>query len=216
MADLTPFEVGQIKAHLYHEVNPSKIARIMTRSDGSPITAQTVRNTKAKLEENPSWEGGREEGSGAPRATTPAQDKKIVKQTLANRGKHKVTVHWLKKKNPDLRNFSDTLIERRLKDAELGSKNRRDKSQVTGADLQARLAYAHWVLALSHSFLMNIIYSDGTTFWLPRSQQEADSTKRASLGRRVWRRLDGKDSLWEECIGPSRYGKGQGTACKVS
>ena len=216
MADLTPFEVGQIKAHHYHEVNPSEISRIMSRSDGSPITPQTVRNAIKKLESDPSWEGGREPGSGAVRKTTKAQDKKIVSQTLKNRGKVKVTVGHLKKKNPDLRAFSDTLIERRLSEASLGSLNRRDKSQVPAVHFTARLEYARWIKAQTWSFLMSIIYSDGTTFWLPRSQAEADSQKRASLGKRVWRRLDGKDSLWEDTIGPSKYGNAQGLAVRVA
>ena len=138
MTDLTPFEVGQIKAHHYHEINPSEISRIMNRSDGSQITPQTIRNTIKKLESDPSWEGGREPGSGAVRKTTKAQDNKIVSQTLKNRGKVKVTVGHLKKKNPDLRPLSDTLIERRLAEANLGSLNRRDKSQVPAVHFVSR------------------------------------------------------------------------------
>ena len=211
MADLTPFEVGQIKAHHYHELKPSKIAEIMTRSDGSEITAQTIRNIIKKLEADETWEGGRAEGSGAKRITTPTQDKKIVSQTLKKRGKVKVTAAHLKKTNPDLRKLSDMTIYRRLGDAKLGSLTRRDKSQIYTPNLRKRLAYARWILAQFVSFIMSIIYSDGTTFWLPRDEQEVHSSKRASLGKRVWRRLDGKDSLWDECIGPSKYGKAQGT-----
>jgi len=30
----TPFEVGQVKAHLHHGLGPTEIARIITKADG--------------------------------------------------------------------------------------------------------------------------------------------------------------------------------------
>jgi hypothetical protein len=58
-------------------------------------------------------------------------------------------------------------------------------------------------------------YTDGTTYFLDRSDAEHEHTVRASLGTHVWRRSDNSDSLWEDCIGPSCYSKGQGAPVKI-
>ena len=50
---------------------------------------------------------------------------------------------------------------------------------------------------------------------LDRNEGEAEDSKRRSLGTHVWRRSDNKDALYQDCIGPSSYSKGQGIPCKV-
>ena len=73
---LTPFEVGQVKAHLEHKLSAAEIARRVKRADGKTTFGETaIRNCIEKLEENPSWRGERAPGSARPRKTTPKQDR---------------------------------------------------------------------------------------------------------------------------------------------
>ncbi len=63
--------------------------------------------------------------------------------------------------------------------------------------------------------MMKWMYGDGTVFYLSRDATEAEDASRRALGPRVWRRHDGKDALFEDCIGPSSYQKAQGKALRV-
>ena len=85
---LTPFEVGQVKAHLEHGLSGREIARRVFKADGkTTYGSQAILNCITKLTENPRWRGERAKGSGAPRKTTAAQDKAIIKWLLKERGK---------------------------------------------------------------------------------------------------------------------------------
>ena len=75
---LTPFEIGQIKAHMHHELEATEIARIIGKGLKNKFSHTAVRNAMVKLKENPKWRGERAAGSGAKRKTTAAQDKLIV------------------------------------------------------------------------------------------------------------------------------------------
>ena len=89
MAQFTPFEVGQIKAHVYHGMSGAAISRILVKPDGkSKWSEQAVQDALRKLEANPCWRGEREKGSGRPRETTKAQDAAIYKEVIKSRGKH--------------------------------------------------------------------------------------------------------------------------------
>ena len=59
------------------------------------------------------------------------------------------------------------------------------------------------------------MFTDGTTFYLARSDTEKASSRRRALGAMVWRMADGSDALLEDCIGPSSYSKGQGLPVRV-
>ena len=59
MARLTPFEVGQIKAHLYHGMGPAAMASIVKKADGQFVSKQAVCNVINKLEADPKWRGER-------------------------------------------------------------------------------------------------------------------------------------------------------------
>ena len=52
-------------------------------------------------------------------------------------------------------------------------------------------------------------------FYLDRTAAEAEDSKRRSLGTHVWRRSDNKDAMYQDCLGPSSYSKGQGIPVKV-
>ena len=130
MARLTPFEIGQIKAHLYHDLGPSEIAEIVVKADGQPVSVQGVCDAISKLEADAGWRGERASGSGRPRKTTPALDRKIVAEVFRSRGSVKVTVAHLRKKFPSLRALSTSLVEERLHEAGLQYMRRRRKTLI--------------------------------------------------------------------------------------
>ena len=117
---LTPFEAGQVKAHMEHGLGCTEIAKRICRSDGKTKFGETaIVNCMNKLKENKRWRGEREAGSGALRKTSVKQDKEIVRWVLKNHGKVKVSVKRLKKEFTYLRKLSDTLVEERLQEADL-------------------------------------------------------------------------------------------------
>ena len=59
------------------------------------------------------------------------------------------------------------------------------------------------------------LYADGTVYYLDRTEDEHEHSKRRALGTHVWRRSDNKDALDQDCIGPSAYSKAQGKPVRV-
>ena len=88
MSRLTPFEIGQIKAHSYHELGATAMAAIVKKEDGTHPSVQAIADILAKLSSNPKWRGERQEGSGRPRSTSLKQDKAILREVLKKRGKY--------------------------------------------------------------------------------------------------------------------------------
>ena len=215
MARLTPFDIGQIKAHLWHGLGPTAIAGIVKKADGTNISAQGVCNVQAKLEQDPAWRGDRAEGSGRPRKTDSSTDNAIVREVFRARGRVKVTVSYLKKKFRQLRQLSDTVVEERLHEAGLQYMRRRRKTLVPEKHKRPRIDFARRVKRMRQSTLETWAYSDGTVFYLDRDDADLESSRRAALGRHVWRRSDGKDSLYADCVGPSSYKKGQGRPVRI-
>ena len=98
---MTPFEVGQIKAHMEHDLGPSDIASRVKKPDGkSHYSAQAIADAMATLQANTKWRGERKEGSGRKRATSSKLDRDIVKEVFKSRGKVKVTVAYIQRKLP--------------------------------------------------------------------------------------------------------------------
>ena len=110
MASLTPFEVGAISAHVHHGYGPTQIAKVLKRADKTVINKQTIANAIAKLKENPKWRGEREPGTGRKRKISPAKGKQIEDEVLKNRGREKVTVGSIKRKQPRLRACSNSSV----------------------------------------------------------------------------------------------------------
>ena len=67
---LTPFEIGQIKAHMRNGLGATEIAGIIKKADGKHPSQPSVVAAMQKLTKQPSWRGEREAGSGRPRATS--------------------------------------------------------------------------------------------------------------------------------------------------
>jgi len=208
--------VGQIKAHAHHGLGPAAIARIMVKPDGKTHWSdKAIAGALASLEENPAWRGERQEGSGRKRVTTPKQDKLVIGEVFKKRGSTKVTVNHLKKKFWHLRKLCDSTVENRLHEANLAWLRRRRKTLVPSKYIGPRKAFAKCVLRKHTSTLHKWAYTDGTVFYLDRTEAEHDDTKRRALGSHVWRMTDGTDALFQDTIGPSSYGKAQGKPVKV-
>ena len=213
---LTPFEVGQVKAHVEHGLSAAAIAKRVFKPDGkSKFGEIAIHNCMTKLKEDLHWRGERATGSGRPRKTTAKQDTAMIRWLLKNRGHQKVAVSGLKKQFRYLRKLSDTLVEDRLHEANLSYLRRRSKSIVTKGYLDERVQYCQGVKRKREATLERWAYTDGTVYYLDRSDAEAEDSKRRSLGTHVWRHSDNKDAMYQDCLGPSSYSKGQGIPVRV-
>ena len=168
-----------------------------------------------KILEDPGWRGEREAGSGADRKTTKAQDKELVKYTCANRGEIKVTVHHLRTVFAWLHGLSDSLVEDRLRDADMWWLRRRSKFSVTKKYIRERIAYCRTTLTKQQRTLDLWAFTDGTVFYLDRTEEENEHTQRAALGKFCWRRSDSREAMYQECLGPSSHKKAQGHPVRV-
>ena len=83
---LAAFEIGQIKAHVYHGLGATQIARILVKADGNTHWSDTAVQTQIdKLDEKPNWRGERREGSMRPRKTSAKQDAEKVSAQVPRR-----------------------------------------------------------------------------------------------------------------------------------
>lgn len=215
MVQLTPFEIGQIKAHAYHGLGAAAIAPLVIKPDGNCVSVQGVADVLAKLDQDSSWRGQQSEGRGRKRKTSRREDGVVVRAVFRWRGTAKVTVPWLKKRYPSLRAVSDTVVQRRLNEAGLQYLRRRRKTLVPKKHKDTRIKYAQRVLRLHQATLDRWAYSDGTTFYLDRYEDERENSQRAALGRFVWRKCDRSDALYADCVGPSAYNKAQGLPVRI-
>ena len=210
------FEVGQVKAHAHHGLGASAISRILLTRDGkNKFSIQGVADILDKLEDEPTWRGEREEGSGRPRETTKQQDKTIVNFVLKWRGKKKVTVAVIMKNFAWLRAFGNTLVEERLGEAGLEWLRRRRKTLVESRYIPGRLKYCDWVKHRHQATLDLWAYSDGTVFYLDKTEMANEHTQRRAIGGYVWRYSDCRDALTRDCVGPSSYNKAQGLPVRI-
>ena len=213
---MSPFEVGQVFAHMHHNLSALQISRIMYKGDGKSQFSETaVKNCMDGLKSDKKWRGERQKGSGAPRKTTAKQDAQIENAIYKYRGKFKVTVAWLKKRYLWARSLSDTAVEERLADAGLAYLRRRRKFLVESIYIPERLRYCDSVKRKRQSTLDNWAYTDGTVYYLDRTAAENEHTQRAALGCMVWRKADGSDAMYADCVGPSGYKKAQGHPVRV-
>ena len=213
---LTSFEAGQVLARMHHQLSALQISRIIFKGDGKSRFSETaVKNCMDGLKADPAWNGRRQPGSGAPRKTTPRQDKQIVDAIEKYRGRFKVTVAWLKKRYLWARDLSNFAMEARLDEAGYAYLRRRRKFLVEAIYIPERLAYCASVKRKHQATLDKWAYTDGTVFYLDRTAEENEHTQRAALGCMVWKKADGTDALYADCVGPSTYKKAQGKPVRV-
>ena len=136
--------------------------------------------------------------SGRPATAGPSLVKKILRPVFRHRRSVRVTVSFLKKKVVAARRLSTRTFQRRLCDAGLAWLRRRRKTFVSKEYKAPRVAFARWVLARKAPTLQRWAYSDGTVFYLARTDTEMEHKKRGALGVHVWRMANGSDGMYEE------------------
>ena len=214
----SPYLRGAIFALSFAGWTFREIAEEIAKPDGQTPCHQSVADVVKQAKGHGGFEWDGEPGTTSksrPRTTSTALDKAIVKVVFKHRGRAVVTVNYIKKVLKAARKVSNKTLQRRLCEAGLAWLRRRRKSLVPAAHKTARLEWATWVLARTAVTLAQWAYTDGTTFFLARAQNEFEDKRRAALGPFVWRQANGDDGLYEECIGPSAYWKSQGYSVRV-
>ena len=216
---LTPFLRGAVFAFALAGFTLEDIQDKIKKPDGSTPCLSTIASTidTAKANGGFRWDGvpSPATGVGKPRVTTPALDRKIHNFVMKNRGSVKCTVALVRKRLPEARRLNKRTLSRRLQESGLKWLRRRRKSIVPAILRPVRCRFARWVLKQADASLRRWAFTDGTAFYLARSGPEKENAVRAALGPFVWRRADGSDALWEDCLGPSSYKKGQGTCVRI-
>ena len=216
---LTPYLRGAIFAFAVAGYTLDQIQDEIVKSDGATPCLQTISGTieRCYAEGGIKWNGdvSAHADPGRSRVTTSLLDDKIKKFVFKHRGRAKVTVAFVKKKLKEARKLNTRTLQRRLNDAGLQWLRRRRKSIVPAAAKAARQTFARWVLKQTTASLKRWAFTDGTVFYLARTAAEQQSAVRAALGPFVWRRADGKDAMYEDCLGPSSYKKSQGKCVRI-
>lgn len=211
---LDVFAVGGISAltHVGYSYRQIEDCGAVTKADGSTVPWDTIGKVVRKLKSDKTWRGQRNEGSGRQRSTTAAEDAAIVAYVKDNRGKEKITSDKVKRR---LGVSSARLARRRLAETGLQWLRRRCKTLVPTVALETRLAWAAWAKQCQDIYLRRWVYTDGCSFYLDKTASEVESSKRAALGKFVYRMNDGSDALYKDCVGPSAYKKAQGECVRV-
>ena len=214
--DLGPFEVGQIWALHKGGYSHRQVTDRVTRGRNGPgPSLTTVADTVRRLLADPTWIGGRAQGSGRKRQTTSIEDKAMVRAVKRHRGSRKVTSTTLRGMVRAARRVSVVTVRRRMREAGLRYLRRRSKTVMPVKAIPSRLAWAAWVKVQRPAFLRRWVYTDGVSFFLSRTEAEHDSASRAALGQHVWREAASTDTLYKDCVGPSSYVKGQGALVRA-
>jgi hypothetical protein len=220
-AHFSPYLRGVIYGLLLAGWTYEEVAEEVEKPDGTNPCQQTVASVAAQAKAGGGlrWDGESASKTGGlagrPRHTKTALDRAIVKLVFKHRGKALVTTSYVRKVLKQARKVSVRTVSRRLEEAGLEWLRRRRKSLVPEAHKVSRISWAAWVLARTGATLARWAYTDGTSFFLARSQTELESKTRAALGGFVWRMANGHDGLYEDCVGPSAYWKSQGTKVTI-
>ena len=214
---LTPFQRGMIFMGFLTGMTQPEIAAEVQKTDGSNPTAQAVSDTISHAQANGGamWNGQLQSGAGRPRESTTKLDKAITKFVFKRRGSIKVTATVVRRFVKESRGLSVRTIQRRIADAGLRYLRRRQKYLISAAHKQDRLEWVAWVSQRTTAMLSKWAFTDGTSFYLARSDSEYADKRRLALGSHVWRAANGHDALFEDCVGPSTYAKAQGNCVRV-
>lgn len=214
---LTPFQRGMIYMGFLVSLTLNDIADKVSKDKKSIPSVQTVSNTieHAKTHGGSKWDGVLDSDAGRPRKTDTALDKQILSLVFQKRGSAKVTAAYVRKVLKSARKVALRTIQRRIREAGLRWLRRRRKTLLTKAHRDERLEWAVFVQEQTTAMLARWAYSDGTSFYLARTDEMLLDKRRAALGTHVWRAADGHDALFEDCVGPSSYAKAQGSCVRI-
>jgi transposase len=185
-----------------------------TKSDGNPVGKTAIDETIERMEREPTWRGadtGVGEGRGRPTLLDEEDREEIRDLVFDNQAKACVTTSFVQRKIKRLREVSRWCIGRALHAAGLAWLIRRDKRVVPKEHVKERMDYCEWIIERRQDFLNRFAYTDGTTFYLARTDAELVDKQRLALGKRCWRMATGKDGLQGGNVGASMYAKSQGS-----
>ena len=214
-ARLTPAVRNRIIGMRMVGTGRAEIRKKAARTDGSKPSFNAVDNVLERFSKDPEWDGENSAAGGRKRLITPQQEKRILKILDRDVGKFVVTARYVKKKLPELRKLRDQVVQQTFRHLGYAYRDRRRKAAISDIYKPARLVYCNWLLKQTQSYLNKFAYTDGTTFFLANDNAQHTGKQRAGLGRKVWRREDGKDSLEDKNVGPSAYAKSQGKPVKI-
>ena len=185
------------------------------KTDGAMPSLRAVAGVLAHFTADPDWDGADSSAGGRARLLTPQQEKSIMKILERDVGKFIVTARSVKKKLPELRTIRDQVVQQTFARLGYAYRDRRGKAAIADEYKPARLVYCDWLLKQSQAYLNNFAYVDGTTFFLALDESQRTGKTRAALGRKIWRRKDGTESLEDKNVGPSSYSKSQGKPVNI-
>ena len=185
------------------------------KTDGAMSSLKAVDDLISHFEEDPDWDGENSSAGGRPPLITPEQEKQIQRILMKDVGKFVVTAGYIKKKLPALRHVRNQVIHQTCERLGYAYRDRRRKAAIGDKHKPDRLVYCNWLLKQPQTYLNSFAYTDGTTFFLASDEAQCTDKQQAALGRKVWRRKDGQDSLEDKNVGPSAYAKSQGQPVKI-
>ena len=162
--------------------------------------------------------GERADAGRPPLILSEKEQNKVVKFTKRNRGyiPGGVTSKCIK----DRYEFSDEdskpsrrTIGRILNKKGLKYKKRRGKGNLSKVNKVKRVAYSKKLLKTPGHEFRNTAYTDGASFFLPKSWKQMRDAFTASLGPFVYR--DESEGLLPDCVGAPKYTKGQGLRVQI-
>lgn len=191
------------------------ISKTVRKKDGTRPQLRCVQAVLQKKRKEPRWRGENSQAGGRPKKLPEDTQQALLDFVVTKRGTMRVTAAVCKRFVPAARKVSHKTVLRTLKAAALSHLPRRKKRSVPKLWREKRIEFCKWILSRRANFLKRFAYSDGTTFYLARGEAEQGDKKRSALGPKVWRMSDGKDGLWDDCVGPSCYAKSQGQPVKL-
>ena len=142
--------------------------------DGRAAPVNAIDRVIAKKRASPEWRGEeRAREGGRPQAASAAAQVALRKMVFKERGGHKVTVSFCKKRLPALRRVSDDSAERHLHSAGLKWLTRRRMSWAPEQHKADGLTFAEKALRMRASSPGRRARTDGATFFLARGEDEA-------------------------------------------
>ena len=150
------------------------MAEHVQQPDGRAAPVNAIDRVIAKKRASPEWRGEeRAREGGRPRAASAAAQVALRKMVFKERGGHKVTVSFCKKRLPALRRVSDDSAERHLHPAGLKLLTRRRMSWAPEQHKADGLTFAEKALRMHASSPGRRARTDGATFFLARGEDEA-------------------------------------------
>lgn len=216
-ARLNSFQRGMVFMGFVAGLSLTEISEHVEKEGGTVPVKQTMADTIAHAQANGGalWDGELRGDAGRPRETSDALDKKITKIVFQKRGSNIVTAKYIRKVVHQAREVGLRTIQRRIREAGLRWLRRRSKSLVPVVYRADRLEWAVWVSQRTAAHLSQWAFTNGTSFYLARTDEEHEDKRRLALGTYVWRAANGHDALFGDCVGPSSYAKAQGKVVRL-